>query len=384
MKNRVNPVIELLLCIFLGYFGVHRFYAGKKKSGLVYLFTFGLFGLGWILDIILISARCYRAQDRSHTVKKQMPSSTTRQHTAHSKKLVIPNEYIVFDIETTGFSRNDDRIIEIAANKYRNGQLADQFHSYVYPERHIPNMITRLTGIADTDVSDAPTIIQIKHDLLHFFGNTPLVGHNINAFDIPFLEAQLNCRIENERIDTLHIARDVFPGLPNYKLFTLDQILQLGGGEHHRAHRDIVVNNALLHACASPKQYKQRISDPHVLGNIIGEDRPHPYQKIDIHSIHPSDPCNIPDTALTGHSIVFSGEFSRLPEEMYQIAVDAGAILKNQVSRKVSYLVQGYVDERFLDENGMSNKQRTANKLLEEGHSIQIITETDFLKLAGK
>lgn len=294
----------------------------------------------------------------------------------------IPNCYVVFDIETTGFSRHDDRIIEIAANEYTNGHLTNHFHAYVNPGRHIPNLITRLTGIKDSTVSNAPTILQVKHDLLRFFGTKPLVGHNISTFDIPFLEVQFGCEIRNRTIDTLHLARESFPGLPNYKLVTLDYVLGLGGGEHHRAETDIAVNNALFHACANPKTYKKRIKDPAILNSIPIDTKAALHEKIDIHSIVPTDPEQIPHTALTGHGIVFSGEFSNLPEEMYQIAVDAGAILKTSVSRKVTYLVQGYVEPRYLDENGMSSKQRTAIKLQGEGHCVKIITEKEFLELA--
>lgn len=294
----------------------------------------------------------------------------------------IPARYIVFDIETTGLSRQNDRIIEIAASEYTNGKISNQFHTYVNPGRHIPTSISRLTGIRDCDVCDAPTIDAVKKDVLRFFGSEILVGHNINTFDIPFLEAQLRCAIRNKRIDTLPLAKESFPGLPNYKLFTLDQVLELGGLEHHRAVNDIEVNNALLIACSTPRKYKKRISDPDVINGVVTEERHFPYQKIDIHSIVPSDPASCPNTMLTGKNVVFSGEFSVLPEELCQIAVDAGATLKSHVSKKVDYLVLGFVDGKFLDENGMSNKQRTAVQLNLEGCNIQIISEKEFLDLA--
>lgn len=306
-------------------------------------------------------------------------------HKSHSQILsgTIPPRYIVFDIETTGLSRQNDRIIEIAANEYTDGKVTRKYHTYVNPCCHIPNAITRLTGIRDFDVSKAPTIHNVKTEVLQFFGSTTLVGHNINAFDIPFLEAQFGCIIRNRRIDTLPLAKQSFPGLPNYKLFTLDQVLELGGLNHHRAENDIAVNNALLLACASPQKYRKRLSDPKVLNSIILEEKRYPYQKIDIHSFQPSNSKRCPHTPLAGKNIVFSGEFSILREEMCQIAVDAGATLKSQVSRKVDYLVLGMVDDKFLDENGMSSKQRTARKLNSEGCSIKVIGEKEFLRLAN-
>lgn len=66
MKKQTNPIVELILCIFLGFLGIHRFYAGKKKSGLVYLFTLGLCGLGWIFDIIVLLVKYFSSMRDAH------------------------------------------------------------------------------------------------------------------------------------------------------------------------------------------------------------------------------------------------------------------------------------------------------------------------------
>lgn len=107
------------------------------------------------------------------------------------------------------------------------------------------------------------------------------------------------------------------------------------------------------------------------------------YQHIDIHSIKPINPNALPDTPLTGKNIVFSGYFSLPIEEMMQAAVDAGAILKSRVTKNTEYLVVGEQNAEFLDENGMSSKQRTATKLIEQGEAdIKIIDEKTFLDMA--
>lgn len=303
----------------------------------------------------------------------ELPSSSIR----------IPAHYIVFDIETTGFSRTNDRIIEISAIKYSHGKPIEKFHTFINPERHIPNSITRLTGISNADVQSAPCILEAKADLLRFFERETLVGHNIKTFDIPFLEAQLSYHFSNRLIDTLHIAKQVFPYLPSYKLSVLDQILQLGNLEHHRAENDVIVNNALLLACVNPQKYKKRVNDPDVLANIEIERRD-PYPKIDIHAFTPTNPEITPCTQLTGKCVAFSGELSILREDACQIAVDAGAILKSRVSRKVDYLVLGIVDPMFLDEHGMSSQQRTARQLIRSGEAkIKIIDEAEFMRLAS-
>ena len=291
--------------------------------------------------------------------------------------------YIVLDIETTGFSRQNDRIIEIAADKYRNGKIIEQYHTYVNPGFPVYPHITQLTGITNAMLKDAPRIQQVKKDFLSFIGTTTLVGHNIISFDIPFIKEQLKTDIRNEVVDTLRMAKDVFPGLPSYKLSFLDKALHLGGLEHHRAGNDIIITNALYAACKNPQLYMKYIQDKKAISQIPIEPRRKGYTQIDIHSISPTDPNARPNTPLTGKCVVFSGAFTMPIETAMQIAVDAGAILKSHVSKKVHYLVVGVHKPEFLDENGMTSKQRTATKLNAEGQTdIKIINEKTFLKLA--
>lgn len=345
---------------------------------------FGVFLFGVLTGAALL----YWGLRKKGIIKKSLFPKTSPVQAAPSKskrttRFSVPAHYIVFDIETTGFSCTKDRIIEIAANEYRNGEIVRQYHTFVNPGIRISNAITRLTSIKNSDVQDAPVITEVKADLLKFFGNTVLVGHNISTFDIPFLQAQLACEIKNPLIDTLHLARSAFPGLPSYKLTVLDEILELGNVEHHRADRDILANNALLIACASPAAYKHRTSNKELLNNVHIENRSL-YSKVDIHTFTPTDPSKVPNTRLTGKVIVFSGELDMLPEDACQLAVDAGAILKSHISKKVDYLVLGVVDPRYLDEDGMSSKQRKAQELICSGEGkIAIIDEGEFLALAA-
>lgn len=310
-------------------------------------------------------------------VRPRVPKYSSR------NTLKFPSVYIVFDIESTGFSRQNDRIIEIAANKYVNGMIVDSFHSYVNPGYPIPIFITQLTGITNKDVENAPAIHEIKKAVLDFFGEDPLVGHNIEAFDIPFLSAHFEVDFNNKLFDTLYLAKEIFPGLPSYKLSFLDKALHLGGLEHHRAENDILITNALFLACASPKKYRPYLEDKETLSKIEIEPRRSCYRNVDIHSILPSDPNAQPNTLLTGKNVVFSGYFSIPLDKAMQIAVDAGATLKSSVSRKVHYLVVGEQDRRFTDENGMTGKLRTATKLIQQGEAdIKIIDEKTFFELA--
>ena len=108
------------------------------------------------------------------------------------------------------------------------------------------------------------------------------------------------------------------------------------------------------------------------------------YSDIDIKTIKPANPEAIPNTPLTGKNIVFSGYFQKSIPEMMQLAVDAGAVLKSRISKSVHYLVVGSQSNAFVDENGMSAKEVTANKLNEQGEAkIRIISEETFLELVA-
>ena len=138
----------------------------------------------------------------------------------NAKDQTLDDTYIVFDIETTGFSSIRDRIIEIGAVKVENGQIVDKFSTFVNPERPIPFEITNLTSITDEMVLDAPTIEVVLPQFLEFIGEGALVAHNA-GFDVGFIEQ--NCRVlgleqEFTAVDTVALARVLLPTLSKYKL----------------------------------------------------------------------------------------------------------------------------------------------------------------------
>lgn len=298
-------------------------------------------------------------------------------------------DYVVIDIETTGYSRENDRIIEIGAAAYKYGEKTDEFQTYVNPERPIPSIIKKMTGISDADVAGAPGIAQAEMMFRAFVGDRPLVGHNILTFDLPFLSAHFGLPIDNTIIDTLPMAKEAFPLLPNFKLEYLDQILGLGSNGHHRAIYDVEVTNSLLWACLAPRNYEQKVNRAyvdHVMAGAPQKKRHHPAnKKIDIKEIKPSEPTKAASGPLAGKTIVFTGELSMPRREAMQIAVDAGAALKSAVSGKLSYLVIGKQDADLVGADGMSSKEAAAKRLNETGKaSIKLLTEEEFLRLAGR
>lgn len=133
---------------------------------------------------------------------------------------MIPCDFTVLDLETTGLNPKTDKIIEIGAIKVRGGQITERFESFVNPGRKLEKRIASLTGITDEDLADAPQIEEVLPQLLAFIGEDVLVGHRI-LFDYSFVKkAAVNQKLsfEKQGIDTLKIARKVLSGLESRKL----------------------------------------------------------------------------------------------------------------------------------------------------------------------
>ena len=149
----------------------------------------------------------------------------------------LDDTYIVFDIETTGFSSIRDRIIEIGAVKVVNGKIVDRFSTFVNPQRPIPFEITNLTSITDEMVMESPAIDVILPKFLEFVGDGVLVAHNA-GFDVGFIEQ--NCRnlgLNDHFVyaDTVALARVLLPTLSKYKLNVVAKALNISLENHHRA-----------------------------------------------------------------------------------------------------------------------------------------------------
>ncbi|MCI8967534.1 MAG: PolC-type DNA polymerase III [Lachnospiraceae bacterium] len=145
--------------------------------------------------------------------------------------------YVVFDIETTGFSPVTNRIIEIGAVKVENGQITDRFSAFVNPQVPIPFEIEKLTGISDSMVIDADTIEVILPRFLEFVGDAALVAHNA-SFDVGFIKENAkrqNIPFELTYVDTVGIARTLLTGQAKYTLDAVAKTLKISLENHHRA-----------------------------------------------------------------------------------------------------------------------------------------------------
>ena len=149
----------------------------------------------------------------------------------------LQEEYVVFDIETTGFSPVKNRIIEIGAVKVSGGEIVDRFSTFVNPQTPIPFEIEKLTGIHDDMVMDSPTIETVLPEFLEFCGEAVLVAHNAN-FDMSFIKEnarRLNIPKEFTYVDTVGIARLLLPNQAKHTLDAVAKTLGISLENHHRA-----------------------------------------------------------------------------------------------------------------------------------------------------
>ena len=153
-------------------------------------------------------------------------------------KKINEEEFVVFDIETMGLNSHTHEIIEIGAVKIKAGRILDRYSQLINPGRHIPEHITNITSITDDQVANMPKIDVVIKEFVDFIGEAVLVAHNA-PFDIGFIKRDIKKYLaldyECSVIDTLQMARDLFPDLKKYGLGDLNKTLGLALENHHRA-----------------------------------------------------------------------------------------------------------------------------------------------------
>lgn len=164
-------------------------------------------------------------------------------------RLLSEDTFVVFDVETTGLSAVYDTIIELAAVKIHNGEIIDRFESFANPHHRLSNTTIELTGITDEMVETAPDVDIVLRKFLEWAQDDILVAHNA-AFDMGFLNVGyqkigLN-KATNPVIDTLEVARLLFPEFKNHRLNTLAKKFDIELTQHHRAIYDAEATGYIL------------------------------------------------------------------------------------------------------------------------------------------
>ena len=175
-------------------------------------------------------------------------------------------DYVLFDLETTGISCNTDEVIEISALKVRNGRIADEFSELVNPGMPIPYAASRVNNITDRMVKDAPHFNEVLEQFVDFAGNDVLVGHNICTFDMKFIyrdcERYFGKTLSNDYIDTLRLAKVIFPDWKHRRLSDLAEYYGISTDGAHRALADCKMNQQVFEHMGKElsKQSAERIT----------------------------------------------------------------------------------------------------------------------------
>lgn len=160
---------------------------------------------------------------------------------ANAKGQNIDTTYCVLDLETTGFSATTEKITEVGIMKMQNGEVVDSFSCFVNPEKHIPQRVSEVTNITDEMVADSETIDKVFPKILDFIKDSVIVAHNA-GFDVGFLKQNaknLGFEFDYTYLDTLSLAKDLFPDYKKYKLGKIAENLGIKVEVAHRALDDV-------------------------------------------------------------------------------------------------------------------------------------------------
>lgn len=287
----------------------------------------------------------------------------------------IPDNCVVIDIETTGYSPEYDEIIELAALRIENCAPTESFASLVHPVRRISGVITAKTGITDEMTADAPVIGDILPTYLNFIGKSVLVGHNV-GFDINFLydtadRLELGA-LDNDHVNTMRLASRFLPELSHRNLDAVAEALGIAIVDRHRALGDCQITANCL------ARFREMANE---LGGIPGlANFWERQEKADARYITPETMHFNPDSPIFGRTFVFTGElrtYSRA--EAMQKVVNIGGYVSNGVNRNTDYLVVGNTDYLISINGGKTGKMKRAEELALKGQDISIISEDVFL-----
>jgi len=167
-----------------------------------------------------------------------------------TKELNYTNQvFTAVDVETTGFNARNNKIVEIAAVKFKNGKTIDKKSWLVNPEMHIPYVVQNVHGISDKMVADQPNFTVVGTNFIDFVGDSILIAHNA-TFDAGFIYTEMNRNnieiIKNPFLDSLKMARLWYPELKKHNLKYLSEHLGFSGETYHRALDDSIYAQMLF------------------------------------------------------------------------------------------------------------------------------------------
>lgn len=285
----------------------------------------------------------------------------------------LPDSYVAVDLETTGLDSNKDVIIEMAAVKVENGNITARFESLVNPGREVSAYITKLTEITNDMLTKAPTLDQVLPDFLSLIQSDVMLGHNF-SFDLRFLRsaaASLGLPFEKcQYVDTLSIARRVFPEWKHNTLPDLVKNLHVEGAGAHRAMPDALSTKGCYDALR--KAAAERGMTEKDLSTVLSESnltvQPNAYRPIE---------------GIEGKTFVFTGDMARMThKEAEQKVLNAGGYYNDKnVTNATNYLVMSNEGYSKVQKGEESRKYKTAMEKKLKGMDIEVISEDVFLEM---
>lgn len=308
--------------------------------------------------------------------------------------IALPSDFVVIDTETTGLDYDLCHLIEVSALKYANGVCVDAFTTLIQPplteaysfgedgemeiaKHYVDEFISELTGITNEMLADAPELESVLPDFLDFIGDSILIGHNVN-FDINFLyDAAMDvCQrpVQNDYIDTLRVARKVFPNLQHHRLSDVAQACGIAAEGAHRAEDDCRTTAACYEAMRS------------LILTSTTEDAfvdlfKYRYEK-GLATIQATTDEIDPTNPIYGKVVVFTGTLSSMPrKDAFQIVANLGGIPENSINAQTNYLVIGNAEFVKSVKEGKTNKMKKAESMIQKGFEISVISEAAFFDL---
>ena len=306
----------------------------------------------------------------------------------------LPTKYVVIDTETTGLDYDFCDIIEVCAIRYSDGKCIDKFSTLVKPReqfvfnaeteewipRFVDSFITELTGITNDMLSQAPEPATVMPELRAFLGDSILLAHNAN-FDINFLYDAIgqhcDAALENNFVDTLRIARKVFPDLEHHRLSDVAHACNLPSENAHRAEAD----------CYTTAECYERMRNK-ILASYSEAEFADIFTynyKTSLQSVSATVETIDTTNPIYGKVIVFTGTLSSMSRKAaFQTVMNLGAIPQDSINAKTNYLVIGSGEFVKSVKEGKTNKMKKAESLMQKGAEISIISESAFFDLISE
>ena len=287
------------------------------------------------------------------------------------------HDFCVLDVETTGLDCIENHVVQVGIIKVADDQVIDLLNTFVNPGCHIPSRATEIHGITDNDVKGAPTYKQIADRMVSLLDGSTVVGHNV-TFDLNFIQQILVERsnpkhiLNMEYVDTWDFANRLRLPVQDYKLQTLLAFYGIDPGEAHTAYDDARATLELFNALRYEYSHKDEIEAQRKAAELEARRQKKEAEKAARAAAFSASP-------LFEKSFCFTGSFSIDRAAMESLAQSVGGVLREKISGRTSYLVKGDVSD--LPDWALDRKLHKAEELIEAGKGIQIIDETEFMRL---